>query len=415
MPFACPASVVVKHGEPFAEVGKMTSILDGVRVLDFGRWIAGPYAAHLLASLGADVVRIERPGGEDDRFLMPVTEHGEGAQFLQCNGGKRCLTLDMASPEGREVMRRLIAQADVVIANYSPSALKHFGLDYDTLQTIKSDIILASASAFGTEGPMAERIGFDGVGQAVSGAIWLTGEPGKPYRAATAPIDFATSLSLAYGTLAALIRKMKTGKGTEVKASLVGTSLNITNQILMEEASGFNHRVPTGNRSPMSGPSDIFRAQDGGWFIMQVIGQKVFRRWCKVIGRPELTEEPRFATDMLRGTNGVELSAIMQEWANTRPRATCLEILGKASIGCGPVLAPSDVIAGEMDLVNTFMRQVPFPGSNGLPIAPPPAHLSAGSVELDRPPLLGEHTAEVLTDYGFTPDEIVRLTTAGTV
>ena len=161
----------------------MAGSLDGTRVLDFGRWIAGPYCAHILASFGADVVRIERPKGEDDRFLMPVTAHGEGAQYLQCNGGKRSLTLDMTSPAGRGVMRRLIARADVVVANYSPGALKHFGLDYESLKSIKSDIILASASAYGSEGALAERIGFDGVGQAASGAVYLTGEPGKPYRA----------------------------------------------------------------------------------------------------------------------------------------------------------------------------------------------------------------------------------------
>jgi crotonobetainyl-CoA:carnitine CoA-transferase CaiB-like acyl-CoA transferase len=394
----------------------MTGILEGIRVLDFGRWIAGPYSAHLLASLGADVVRVERPKGEDDRYLMPVTDHGEGAQYLQCNGGKRCLTLEMASPEGRQAMPRLIARADVVIANYSPNALKHFGLDYETLSAIKPDIILATATAFGAEGPMAERVGFDGVGQAVSGAIWLTGEPGKPYRAATAPIDFSTSLALAYGTLAALIQKMRTGRGAHIQASLVGTALNISNQILMEEATGFNHRIPTGNRSPMSGPSDIFTACDGGFFIMQVIGQKVFQRWCKVVGRPDLAGDPRFATDMLRGENGEELSRIMQDWASTRDRAECLEILGRASIGCGPVLQPAEVAGNALGLADLFLPRVAFPGSPaGVPIVPPPARLSEGSVPLTRPPLLGEHTAEVLAEYGFTPDEIAGLKVRGTI
>lgn len=392
----------------------MSGILEGVRVLDFGRWIAGPYSAHLLADLGADVIRIERPNGEDDRYLMPVTAHGEGAQYLQCNGGKRCLSLDMGSDEGRAVMRRMIAQADVVVANYSPGGLKHFGLDYDTLRGIKEDIILASASAYGSDGPMAERIGFDGVGQAVSGAIYLTGEPDRPYRAATAPIDFATSLSLAYGILGALIGKMRTGKGAHVQASLVGTSLNMTNQILMEEATGFNHREPTGNRSPMSGPSDIFRARDG-WFIMQVIGQKVFRRWCRVIEREDLIEDPRFATDQLRGDNGAELSAIMQAWCAERSRDECIEVLGRASIGCGPVLSPAEVVGGALGLRQGFMREVEFPASNPVPIVPAPARLSHGTVPLSRPPLLGEHSDEVLRDYGYAAEEIASLRAAGTI
>ncbi|HKZ01994.1 MAG TPA: CoA transferase [Pyrinomonadaceae bacterium] len=392
----------------------MNGILEGIRVLDFGRWIAGPYCAHLLASFGADVVRVERPKGDDDRYLMPVTEHGEGAQFLQCNGGKRCLTLNMTSREGREVMRRLMAQADVVVANYSPNALKYFGLDYETLKLIKPDIILATATAYGTEGPMAERIGFDGVGQAVSGAIWLTGEPGKPYRAATAPIDFSTSLSLAYGTMAAIIGKMRTGQGAHVQASLVGTSLNIMNQILMEEGTGYNHRVPTGNRSPMSSPSDVFLAKDG-WFIMQVIGQKMFRRWCKVVGREDLLEDPLFENDILRGKNGEKLSAIMRDWSKDRSREECIEILGQANIGCGPVLSPAEVMKGALDLRSTFMHDVTFPGSDGVPIVPPPARLSQGNVALSRPPLLGEHSDDVLAEYGFSPDEIETLRTAGTI
>ncbi|MFQ8432236.1 CaiB/BaiF CoA transferase family protein [Amaricoccus sp. W119] len=392
----------------------MNGILEGIRVLDFGRWIAGPYCAHILASLGADVVRVERPKGEDDRYLMPVTRHGEGAQFLQCNDGKRSLSLRMTSPEGREVMRRMIAQADVVVANYSPSGLRHFGLDYDTLRAIRPDIILASASAYGTDGPMAERIGFDGVGQAVSGAIHLTGEPGQPFRAATAPIDFATALSLAYGTLAAIIGRMRTGEGAHVEGSLVGTSLNITNQILMEEATGFRHREPTGNRSPMSGPSDVFRARDG-WFIMQVIGQKVFERWCRLIGREDLLEDPRFASDDLRGENGEELSRIMRDWAAGRSRDECIEILGGANIGCGPVLAPAEVVGGALDLRATFMRDVPFPGSDPVPIVPPPARLSRGGVEMSRPPLLGEHSDAVLASHGFGRGEIDRLRGAETV
>lgn len=392
----------------------MPGILDGIRVLDFGRWIAGPYAAHILASFGADVTRIERPKGEDDRYLMPVTDHGEGAQFLQCNGGKRCLTLAMTSEDGRAVMRRLIAQADVVIANYSPGALKYFGLDYETLKAIKPDIILASASAYGSTGDLAERIGFDGVGQAVSGAVYLTGEPGKPTRAATAPIDFSTSLSLAYGTLAAIIGKMRSGEGAHVEASLVGTSLNITNQILMEEATGFRHREPTGNRSPMSSPSDIFKTTDG-WFIMQVIGQKVFERWATLIGREELIADPRFANDDLRGENGAELSRIMQDWCEGKSRDNCVAILSKANIGCGPVLAPAEVMSGTMGLRATYMREVPFPESNPVPIVPPPARLSRGSVALSRPPLLGEHSAEVLADYGFSAPEIATLKEAGTI
>lgn len=393
----------------------MTPILEGIRVLDFGRYIAGPYCASIMADLGADVVRVERIEGGEDRYLMPSTEQGEGAQFLQCNVGKRCIALEMGSERGRAVMRRLIAKADVVVANFSPGALRHFGLDYDSLRAIKDDIILTTASAYHSEGPLAERIGFDGVGQAVSGAIWLTGLPDQPFRSATAFVDFGTALSCAYGTLGALIRKMRTGKGSLVEASLVGTAMAIMNQILIEEATGYNHRLPTGNRSPIAGPSDIFKARDG-WFIMQVIGDKMFQRWCKLVGRPDLRDDPRFATDILRGKNGAELSRAMAEWSAGRAREECINALTAANIGCGPVLAPADIIAGQMGLTDTFMRTVEYPGSDGVPVARAPARLSEGAVPApSRPPLLGEHTEQILAEYGFDAAEIAALKTGGVI
>lgn len=393
----------------------MEGLLNGVRVLDFGRYIAGPYCASLLADMGADVIRIERRGGGDDRYLMPATEGGEGAQFLQCNIGKRCLALDMQTDEGRAVMRRLIEGADVVIANFSPAALTHFGLDYDTLRAIKEDIILTTASAYHSEGPLAERTGFDGVGQAVSGSLWLSGLPGQPFRSATAFVDFGTALSCAYGTLGAIIAKMRTGKGTHVQASLVGTAMTIMNQILIEQATGFNERVPTGNRSPISGPSDVFFAKDGA-FIMQVIGHKMFKRWTQIVGRPELLDDPRYATDILRGQNGEELSTIMADYARGRTRDECLETLVAANIGCGPVLAPADVTDGAMGLRETFMRDIAYGGANGIPVAHTPARLSQGQVQSPaRPPELGEHSEAVLAEFGFSQDEIDGLKTRNVI
>ena len=393
----------------------MQSILKGVRILDFGRYIAGPYCGSLLAELGAEVVRIERVQGGDDRYLMPATQHGEGAQYLQCNRGKRCLALEMTSPKGREVVRRLVAGADIVIANFSPGAQKHFGLDYETLSAIKNDIIVVSATAYGSEGALTERIGFDGVGQAVSGAIWLTGVPGQPYRSATAFVDFGTALSCAYGTLAALMQKAQTGRGAHVEASLVGTSMMITTQILIEQATGMNKRVPQGNRSPIAGPSDIFAASDG-WFIMQVIGNGMFERWTTLVGRQDLAKDPRYASDILRGRNGEELSAIMADWAKTRTRQECMDRLVAANIGCGPVLSPAEVIDGELGLVDTFMDTVPFPGSRGIPIARSPVKISSEHIaDLARPPLLGEHSKEVLIEFGFQNEEIASLLRDGVV
>ncbi|MGE3843245.1 MAG: CoA transferase, partial [Vicinamibacterales bacterium] len=192
----------------------MAAILEGIRILDFGRYIAGPYCAALLADLGAEVIRIERPAGGDDRYLMPATRSGEGAMFIQANRGKKSLTLELGKPGAAQIVKALVASSDVVIANFSPGALRHFGLDYETLKAIRPDIILSTICAHDSKSEHAEVVGFDGVGQAISGAIYLTGEPGRPYRSATSYVDYSTAISAAFGTLAALMQRMRTGEGS---------------------------------------------------------------------------------------------------------------------------------------------------------------------------------------------------------
>lgn len=391
------------------------TILNDIRVLDFGRYIAGPLCGTFLADLGAEVIRIEKPDGADDRFIMPATDQDEGALYLHSNRGKKSLTLDMSKLEARNVISRLIASADVVIANFSPRALKHFGLDYETVKAIKPDIILTTVNAFGSTGPMREAAGFDGVGQAVSGAVYLTGEPGRPYRSATAYVDFSTALASVYGTLAAIIHRMRTSEGCHVEASLVGTALNVIAPILIEHASGRNDRVPTANRAPIAGPSDIFEAKDG-WFIMQVQGPKMFARWTALVGRPDLLSDPRYASDPLRGRNGAALSAIMSEWATVRTVAEAMTELERAGLAGSPVLSPTQILNGELGLAETFMEKVEYPGTQGLKLIKPPVTLSGvQSGPLRRPPSLGEHTNEILATVGFTPTDIEEFARDGVI
>src|SRR6202008_4477707 len=191
----------------------MTGVLDGIRVLDFGRYIAGPYCAALLAEQGAEVIRIEKREGSEDRFQAPVAEGGEGALFMQMNRNKLGLTLDPMRPEGQEVVRKLVATADIVVANLPPQTLVAMQLDYDSLKAVKSDIILTTVTAYGRGGPYSDRVGFDGIGQAMSGAVYMTsdGDGERPYRFQAPWVDFTTALHCAYGTVLALMARQKTG------------------------------------------------------------------------------------------------------------------------------------------------------------------------------------------------------------
>ena len=272
----------------------MGGVLEGVRVLDFGRYIAGPYCATLLAEFGAEVIRVEKRDGSEDRFVAPVGEGGEGALFLQVNRNKKCITLDPMKPEGQEVMRRLVATADVVVANLPPQTLRAMKLDYESLKAIKPDIILTTATAFGGPGPWSDRVGFDGVGQVMSGAVYMTGKGDPPYRAAVNWVDFGTALHCAFGTLAALIERGKSGRGQIVEGALLATALSFTNATLIEQAVISANRVPTGNLGQTAAPADIYRTKDG-WVLCQVTGHPLFIRWARLMGEADLlAERPAF-------------------------------------------------------------------------------------------------------------------------
>jgi len=398
----------VRASSPTAASSK---VLAGVRVLDFGRYIAGPFCAAMLGDLGADVIRIEWPGSNDDRFVMPVFPSGEGALHLQVNRGKRSVALDLTHPAAAEPLRRLVENADVVVANLSRRARQRLRLDYQDLCGIRPDIVLTTITAFDSRSAEADRIGFDGTGQALSGALHLTGTPDQPFRSAVSYVDYATAASAAFGTVSALLGRMRTGQGQHVEASLLKTALTMTNPMLIEEALGVRSRVATGNRSPIAGPSDLFAAQDG-WVLVQVIGQDMFQRWAGMIEARELCDDLRLADDIGRGQHGAMLSARMAEWVASRTVQKCLEALQAARIpGCS-VLTPAEALASPMISDGSYLHW----SAGGVPVVQPLARLSR-----DAPwqpavsPGLGAHTEEVMRGLGYSSGDLEELVTAGCI
>ena len=390
--------------------------LTGVRVIDFGRYIAGPYCAALLADYGADVIRIEAPGGNDDRYTVPVAGDGSGAMFMQMNRAKRCLTLKPGSPQGREIVCRLVETADIVIANLPHDALVKLGLDYDSLAAINPRIILATASAFGSEGPLASRVGFDAVGQAMSGTVHLTGTPDQPYRAQVNYVDFGTALHCAFGVMLALREREVTGRGQCVSGSLLGTALAMSNALTIDHALNGIDRQPIGNRSFSSGPTDLFRTRDG-WIVTQIVGASIFARWAELVGRPELINDPLYASDILRGENGVELSAIMQRWCVDRTSAEAIAEMGAARVPAAPVLHAGEALAQPQVEAMGLVEPVSYPNaSETIPVIRAPINLSGhAKVPARRAPQVGEHSAAILAELGYDAEAISALRAANII
>jgi crotonobetainyl-CoA:carnitine CoA-transferase CaiB-like acyl-CoA transferase len=387
----------------------MAGVLDGVRVLDFGRFIAGPYCAALLGDLGAEVIRIERRSGGEDRFLIPVGAgpDGGGAMFLAMNRNKLGMTLDPAAPRGREIVKRLVATADVVVANLPPAVLRSLALDLDSLRRTKPDIILVTVTGFGAGGPMSHKHGFDGIGQAMSGAVYLSGTPEQPIQLKLPWVDFGTACLSAFGTLAALIERGKTGRGQKVEGALLRTAIAFANATLIEQALTRVDRVATLNRAFNAAPSDLYRCRDG-WIVTSVIGAPMFRRWAQMLGEEEWLADLRFADDQARADHGQIIGARMQEWCAPRSCGEALEALEAANIVAAQIYSPQQALDDPHLRAAHLLEEQHHPSlETTFPLAPTPIELSETPGSYRRPaPRLGEHTDEILRSLGYDAAEI---------
>jgi crotonobetainyl-CoA:carnitine CoA-transferase CaiB-like acyl-CoA transferase len=391
-------------------------VLAGIRVLDFGRYIAGPYCAALLADLGADVIRIERRGGGEDRWVAPIAPDGVGALYVTMNRNKRAMTLDPACPEGREIVKKLVATADVVVANLPPDVLRSLALDLESLRRVKPDIILTTVTAFGAGGPWSHKHGFDGVAQLMCGSTYLTGTPEQPIRASVAWVDCGTASVAAFGTLAALMARDKTGRGQKVEAALLRTAIAFNNPALVEQQVIGVNRVATLNRGQTAAPSDVFRTRDG-WIIAYAIGNPMFARWAKLMGEDHWLHDPRFQDDQARGDHGEVISRRMGEWTAERTTAEALSELDAAKIPAGPLYSPQQALDDEHIRAAGLLRDTDYPYlPRPAPLCPTPVDLSDTPGRFrHRAPTLDEHTETILTELGYTAEEITEFRARGVI
>jgi crotonobetainyl-CoA:carnitine CoA-transferase CaiB-like acyl-CoA transferase len=391
--------------------------LSGVRVLDLGRHLAGPTAAMWLGDLGADVIKIENPEkGEDSRASGPPFYNGESAFFLAANRNKRSLALDMKRPAGQEVFRTLAATADVVVENFRPGVMEALGVGYDTVSATNPGIIYCSISGFGADGPFADRPGLDQIIQGFSGLQSVTGfEGGEPVRVGIPIADLLTGLFGAYGVLAALQARERTGRGQRVDTSLLESMVGMLGFQATRYLNGGDVPPPAGNHHPINAPYGVFKTQDG-YVTIGATGDKRWPKLCEVLGAPEWLNDERFKTNGGRHANRIELAEMISERLQAKTSDEWEIILNQNSIPCGPIYTVDQSMEHPQVLHRQMVVEREHPTAGMVRLLGLPVKLSAtpGEVRL-APPVLGQHTREVLRDAGLAEDEVARLVDEGVV
>lgn len=392
--------------------------LSGLKVLDLSRILAGPYATQMLADLGAEVWKVESPWGDDTRRWGPPFAKGESAYFLSTNRGKKSLAINLKDPQGQELVRRLAAEADVLVENFKAGDLARYGLDYESLAAVNPRLVYASITGFGQSGPRAHEPGYDAALQGITGIMSITGEPdGPPVKIGVAWIDVLTGLTAAVGILAALREREVSGLGQHLDLALfdVGVAA-LVNQAQAYLMSGV---VPQrmGSAHPQIVPYQAFEARDK-WFILAVGNDGQYQRLVEAIGRPDLWEDERFKTNAGRVKYRQELVPLLQEIFRSRLRSEWLEVLRQAGVPVTPVNDVSEALADPQAEARGLLWEVDHPRLGETPLlASPLQHMSrTPAAPVAPPPLLGEHTSEVLEAVlGLGAPEIESLRSTGVI
>ena len=384
--------------------------LDGMRVLEITQVMSGPFCGLLLGDLGADVIKVEKPGGDDSRRMAPPSINGESVAFMAINRNKRGLGLNLKSSEAREIFRTLAAKSDVVIENFRPKAMQDFGLGYDDLLALNPALIYCSISGFGQTGPYRERRGFDLVAQAMSGLMSITGDAGQPPVKVGVPIaDLNAGIYACYAILAAYIHRLKTGQGQRIDTSLLEAGLAYT---FWESSIYFATGVsppPMGSAHRLSAPYQALRAADG-YLALGAANQRTWEQLCTAIGRRDLLADPRFATNADRTKHQRDLAEILETVFSSKSVAEWLTVLEQAGVPAGPVYNMEQVYSDPQVQAREMMIDVEHPiagltKSIGLPVK-----LSETPGEIRRPaPALGQHTDEILGELGMSAELIASL------
>jgi crotonobetainyl-CoA:carnitine CoA-transferase CaiB-like acyl-CoA transferase len=401
-----------------AAMTEPTGPLKGLRVFDLTRVLAGPTCVQMLGDLGADVIKIERPGaGDDTRGFAPpsMPGTGESAYFLGVNRNKRSVTLDISKPEGQAVARKLIARCDILAENFKVGALAKYGLGYQQLHEAFPGLIYCSITGFGQTGPYASRPGYDSLIQAMGGVMSITGAPdGEPQKVGASVADTFAGLYGCIGILAALRHREATGQGQQIDIGMLDAHVAwLANQAMNFLATGENP-ARLGNQHPNIVPYQVFRTADGH-IVLSVGNDPTFAKFCRGCGLEHLLADPRFATNAARVANRALVTDTLAPVLGGHPTRWWVERLEALGVGCGPINTLSDVFADPQVIARGAVVEMPHASGATIKTLANPVRLSETPADYRAPPpLLGQHTDEVLEEFGLGP-EISALRTAGVI
>ena len=395
----------------------MPGPLNGIKVLDLTRVLAGPYATMLLGDLGAEVIKIEQPGtGDESRNFGPF-KNGFSLYFMSVNRGKRSITLNLKTERGQAIFKQLLAHTDVLVENFRPGTMEKLGLDYDTLKTEHPSLIYAACSGFGQTGPYAQQGAYDMIIQGMGGIISITGEPeGPPVRVGTSISDITAALFTTIGTLSALHHRSQTGKGQFVDVAMLDSLVAVLENAVVRYFATGEAPKPLGARHPAITPFEAFASADGH-VIIALGNDTLWAKFCAHVNRPDLISDKRFRTNADRTENHAELFPILSEIMAQRTTDAWIEALGKIGVPCGPINAMDKVVSHPQVQAREMITRIAHQITGEVEVPGVPIKLSETPGNVDAPaPSLGEHTTEILTSIlKMSPDEVANLKQDGVI
>lgn len=392
--------------------------LANLRVVDFTRFLAGPWCTQTLADFGADVIKVENPGiGDETRTFSPPEIAGQAPYFVGLNRNKKSIALDLGNQAGREVAVELIRQADVLVENFAPGMMRRFGLDYDHLCKINPRLIYCSISGWGSDSSLAEQPGFDSVFQAESGFASLTGDPDRlPMRTGVPIIDITASMNATTAVLAALAAREKTGEGQHVEVALFDTAISLLAYFSMNYLASGTDPVRMGNTAPVATPVGMFETADGGAIYVSCGTQRTWESFaCKVLDRPDLVDDPRYRTNRDRNAHRQELMTLIADIIVAAPRDQWMERVRQAKVPAGAVRSVGEALRSEAAMERRLVTLTTTSDGQLIPVIASPFRMSATPVaDPLPPPRLGEHRDMILKDsLGYEMKKIAQLEADG--